>query len=235
MKRSSRTSNLTALILLLSSALGSTLHAQQAPPLLETATHPIAEVRFAFERPGLPIPKFTLGVNEDGTGTYTAQDASSQSPQQIHREFTLTPATTKKIFALTHAAHLSPEVCASKIKNIADTGKKTLMYTVSGLMDSCTYNYSENKNVQALTETFQGIAETLDMGRRLDFLHRFDRLGLNDAISSLDHEISAGRAVEIGTIASSLRSIASDAELMQRVRTRATALLALIPADDPPR
>ena len=229
--RCHRISNTTALIVL-SAVLGSTLRAQQTPPL-ETSLHPNAEVRFAFERPGLSIPKFSLGVSEDGTGTYTAQDASSQSPQQIRRELTLSAATTKKIFALTHAAHISPEVCASKAKNIADTGKKTITYTVSSIIESCTYNYSDNKNVQALTEMFQGIAETMDMGRRLDFLHRFDRLGLNDAISSLDHEVSAGQAVEIGTIASSLRSIASDAQLMQRVRTRANALLALIPGESP--
>jgi len=233
MMPSHRTSNTTALILF-SAVLGSTLRAQQAPPL-ENARHPNAEVSFTFERPGLPIPKFTLGVKEDGTGIYAAQDASPQSPQQTHREFTLTATTTKKIFALTRTAHLSQEVCASKAKNIADTGKKTLTYAVPGIVDFCTYNYSENKNVQTLTEIFQGIAETMDMGRRLDFLHRFDRLGLNDAITSLDHEVSAGQAVEIGTIASSLRSIASDAAIMQRVRTRANALLALIPADDAPR
>ncbi len=35
--------------------------------------------------------------------------------------------------------------CASKAKNIADTGKKTLSYTGADGSGSCTYNYSDNK------------------------------------------------------------------------------------------
>jgi hypothetical protein len=230
----SRRSNSTALVFLLAVVFCATLRAQPSPAM-EAARQSQAEVRFDFERPGLPVPKFALDVNEDGAGTYTAEDASSQAKQQIRRDFTLTAATSRKIFALTRAMQLSQEVCASKAKNIADTGKKTLTFTASGATSSCTYNYSENKDVQALTDIFQGIAETMDMGRHLDFLRRFDRLGLNDAIASLAEEVSAGRALEIGTIAPSLRSIVSDADVMQRVRTRATALLAKIPADNAPR
>ena len=209
-------------------AISARLAAQQptapSPP-------PKAEVRFDFERPGLPVPRFSLNLNADGAGTYTAEDASAPPSQQIHREFLVTTATTRKLFTLARSAHLSPEACGTKAKNVANTGKKTITLTVSGATSSCTYNYADNKDVEALTDTFLGIAETMDMGRHLDFLHRFDRLGLNDAIASLDQEVTAGHALEIGTIATSLRSIAQDGEIMQRVRTRAAALLAHIPPD----
>jgi hypothetical protein len=122
-----------------------------------------------------------------------------------------------------------PDTCASKAKNVADSGTKTFTYIASGTTTSCTYNYTEVKDLDALTEIFQGMAETMDLGRRLDFLHRFDRLGLDDAIAFLAEEISSGRAIEVGIIEPSLRSIASDAQVMQRVRTKAAALLALIP------
>jgi hypothetical protein len=91
------------------------------------------------------------------------------------------------------------------------------------------YNYSENKDVQSITEIFQGMAETMDEGRQLDHLHRFDRLGLDAAITFLAQEVSAGRALEVGTIAPSLRSIADDEDVIQRVRARARTLLALAP------
>ncbi len=232
MNWSNRRSNSATLALLIPFAFGPSLIAQQTPAT-QVATNSKAEVRFDFERPGMPVPKFTLELNEDGAGTYVAEDVSPQASQEVHREFVLTAATTSKIFGLVRAVQLSPEVCGSKAKNIADTGKKTLAYTDSGTTVSCAYHYSENKDVRELTDIFQGIAETMDMGRHLDFLHRFDRLGLNDEIASLEQEISAGQALEIGTIASSLRSIASDAEVMQRVRTRANALLAHVPVDPP--
>ncbi len=192
-----------------------------------------AEVRFDFARIGLPVPKFTIDVKDDGTASYAAEDKSSPTMQEVHRDFTLTPATTKKIFGHAHSIH--PETCASKAKNIADTGTKTLTYITSSATSACTYNYSEIKDVVAMTDIFQGMAEMLDQGRRLDFLHRFDRLGLNDAIAVLAQEVADGRAIEISIIEPSLRSIAGDSQVMTRVRTKAAALLALIPADGNPR
>jgi hypothetical protein len=47
----------------------------------------------------------------------------------------------------------------------------------------------------------------------------------------LSEEVSAGHALELGTIASSLRSIATDTDVMVRVRSRASALLSQIPTD----
>ena len=188
-----------------------------------------AEVRFNFVRTGLPVPKYTFAVKEDGTGTYTAEDHSSSTPQPVNREFTLTRPTTDKIFSLARYVH--PKACGTRAKNIADTGSKTLTYITSSATSSCDYNYSDSKEIESLTEIFQGVAETLDQGRRLDFLHRFDRLGLDDAIAFLTSEISSGRALELGTIEPTLRSIAADSQVMQRVRTKAAALLALIPSD----
>jgi hypothetical protein len=206
-------------------ALATCLTAQPPAPTSATVK---AEVRFDFVRAGLPVPKYTLAVKEDGTGTYTAEDSSSPTPQQVSREFTLTQPTTEKIFSLARYVH--PKACGTRAKNIADSGSKTLTYVTSSDTSSCDYNYSDSKEIESLTDLFEGVAETLDQGRRLDFLHRFDRLGLDDAIEFLSQEIASGRAIEVGTIEPSLRSIASDAEVMQRVRSKAAALLALIPA-----
>jgi hypothetical protein len=199
-------------------------------------------IAFIFDRPGLPVPSYTIRI-DTLFGSYEGQEVlqterNSAAPpvsQPFKRPFTVSAAMADKVVALAHSLNNFNVTCASKAKNIADTGKKTLSYLgpeVHGpLQGSCTYNYSENKDVQALTQIFQGMAETMDQGRRLDFLHRFDRLGLDDAIASLTSEVSEGRAFEIGTIEPSLRSIVADSQVMQRVRTKAAALLALIPAN----
>ncbi len=72
---------------------------------------------------------------------------------------------------------------------------------------------------------FLAIAFTMDEGRRLDFLHRYDRLGLDAEMITLAHEVDEGRAMELGTIAPTLDAIAGDTALMQRVRLRAAKLL----------
>jgi hypothetical protein len=184
-----------------------------------------AQVTFAFEHSGLPVPMFTLALGEDGAGTYKAEEGT----EDFDRSFTVTAATAAKIFTLVRHVSLKPEVCASKAKNIADTGTKTLSYVAGATSANCTYNYSENKDVQQLTALFQGIAETMDEGRTLERLHRYDRLGLDAEMSSFADEVSAGRALELGTIAPCLRAIADDPQVIQRVRTRAAKFLALNP------
>jgi hypothetical protein len=216
-----------------SSGVGST--AQTAALAANTATKP--EVSFQFERKGVQVPHYVIVLREDGSGRYEADEAQvapsmqSSSAMQyvggkhIDRSITLSPATTEKIFKTARAVNFFNIECASKAKNIANTGDKTLTYTGSDGKGSCGYNYSENKNVSMLTDMFLAIAFTMDEGRRLEFLHRYDRLGLDAEMNSLETEAQAGRALELGTIAPTLDSIAGDPALMQRVRLRAEKLL----------
>jgi len=206
---------------------GSAAWAQQP----EEAPAVPAQVSFQFERPGLEVPRFTLTVNEDGSARYEAEQvfeatrSGRPETQQIDRQITLTQATTARIFAEARALNRFTAGCASPAKNIADTGKKTLRYRGEGGDGSCVYNYSEDKRVTGLTGVFLAIATTLDMGRKLEFDHRFDRLGLDAAMQTLVEQVDSGRAMELGTIRGTLRSIAGDSEVLERVRLRAAKLL----------
>lgn len=200
-----------------------------------------AQVAFQFLRPGVEVPEFVLEVNEDGSGRYKAEQVyvgpgissgPSSPTQHIDRGVSLSPATTRAIFAAARELNRFNDPCASPAKNIADTGKKTLRYTGEGGDGTCTYNYAQDKRVVLLTQTFEAIAATLDLGRKLDFDHRFDRLGLDAVTARLVEETDAGRAIELGTIAPTLRSLAEDADLLERVRSRANKLLQQTQAQD---
>jgi hypothetical protein len=220
-------------ILLLASTFAA--YAQQPPAKPALPASPT--YTFSFEREGLPVHAYTIVVARDGSGRYSGEEIAQRlhdtdpapAPQPFSREFSVSAPTATKIAALAHELHNFNVICASKAKNIADTGKKRLSYAGPDGQGSCDYNYSENKNVQALTDIFIGLAETMDQGRHLEFLRRYDRLGLDEATEQLAQELAAGRALEVGTIAPVLRSIANNAEVMQRVRNRAKSLLASIP------
>ena len=138
---------------------------------------------------------------------------------------TFTSATTAKIFELARGADRFAIVCESKVKNIAKTGDKVLSYSGPDGQGECAYNYSDVKQVASLTDLFQAIATTIEIGRRLDFKRRFDRLGLDAEMVSLGNMLDGHQAGEVGTIAASLRAIANDTELLQRVRQRAAKML----------
>lgn len=208
--------------------------ASQPAAAQTVVTQPV--ISFQFERAGLPVPKFTIKVQENGSGSYQAdvvpgvgsyEGASmpAEATQHVSREIVLSPATTAMLFKTARALNHFNIDCDSQAKNIANTGAKTLSYSGADGKGSCTYNYSENKDVTALTNTLLGIAYTLDEGRRLAFLHRFDRLGLDAEMNTLRDEAKDGRALEIETIAPVLTSIMNDEQVMQRVRQTAAKLL----------
>ena len=198
------------------------------------------ELVFHFVRPGLPVPEFTFNLNPDGSGTYAASYVSSMPtskfapqysgvtappPVQTTRPITLSARTTALLFERARNPDGIRAGCESKAKNIADTGTKTITYTSAQGSAHCSYNYTENKTVAAMTDTFQGIAETLDEGHTIEQAHRYDRLGLDHQLSVLSDNIRDGRALEVATIAQVLQSLCDDAQVMDRVRKRAAGLL----------
>jgi hypothetical protein len=226
-------------LLLVASGLAA---AQDATPAIKQVGDvvPRRQVSFTFDRKGVAVGHYRLAVYEDGTALYEGNEIPSATAYgrpadstalPFKHAITISQATSMKIFSAAEKLNRFDMPCASTLKNIADTGTKTLVYEGRDGKGSCTYNYSENKDVQALTDIFEGIAETLDTGRRLDQLHRFDRLGLDSAMKFFADEVSSGRALEVGTITKSLQSIAQDTDVMARVRNRATTLLTQVQTD----
>ena len=205
---------------------------QEAP---KAVAGPVAAVTYTYARPGLSVPRFRIVVREDRTGSFdgdevppnlqSATGPASGQTTHVERALSLTPATTAKIFKAARAERLFQVTCASKAKNIADTGEKSLSYDGPDGKGSCAYNYSDNKNVGMLTDLFLAISQTLDEGRKLEFRKRYDHLGLDAELDLLTQANDSGRAVELGTIEPILRQLAGDTEMMQRVRLRAAKLL----------
>jgi hypothetical protein len=208
--------------------------AQLPKPASEPSAMTKPEVSFQFDRPGLAVPRYTLEIWEDGTGRYqadqaeipaTANSSRGQAAQHIDRTINLSKDTVSRIFKAARSANYFNVECASKAKNIANTGNKILKYTGTDGSGTCAYNYSENKAIDSLTSTMIAIAYTMDEGRRFDFLHRYDRLGLDAEMISFTQEVDAGRALELGTISPSLAAIVDDMAVIQRVRLKAQKML----------
>jgi hypothetical protein len=205
-----------------------------------TSTRPTITFTFSREVAGAPVPHYKLTVRDDGSGSYEGEavppptrygPAASSAALPFQRNLRLTSATTARLFDLAAQLDHFNRVCASKAKNIADTGTKTLTYAGPDGAGSCTYNYTEVKDLAAMTQLIQGIAQTLDEGRELDRLHRYDRLGLDAAMTFLQQESQEGRALDLETISDSLRAIADDNDVLARVRAKASAMLAQIERD----
>jgi hypothetical protein len=198
-----------------------------------------AQISFHFEWPGTEVPEYTFVIHEDGAGTYEASvQAMAASPNaaryakpdaariMTHLEisYTMPPAFTQRLFTQMHNARLEPD-CASKQKNIANTGMKTLTYVSAAGSTQCTFNYTENNSITALAETFEAMSFTLSVGRKLTYDERFDRLGLDHDMNGLVEAAKEHRAQGFSLIASELQSLINNERVMERVRRNASALL----------
>ena len=90
----------------------------------------------------------------------------------------MSAADRDKIFRYAREANYFNGDFSFKKHAVASTGKKTLTYVDPARHFQTTYDYSENKAIQEITSIFKGISNTIEHGRKLQFLRRFDKLGL---------------------------------------------------------
>lgn len=195
----------------------------QVSPAVALSSPAPPTVTFTFDRPQVQTTHYEIILGEDGKGVYRArnqQGIDTEAPIAVSQQ------NLEHIWAEAKATEGFRKVqCETHLKNMAQTGKKVLTWTGSSDSGSCSYNYSDDKEIQKVTSIFQGIALTMETGQRLAYLHRFDRLGLDAEMTSLGNSVKTGWALEIQNIEPTLRKITEDVSLMERVRTKAEALL----------
>ena len=179
-------------------------------------------MHFGFEQAAQVVSRYEFNVYENGAGVYLER-ATGESAQKPDAGIRVSPATLATIFAAKDA--VSADRCGTKMKNVADTGAKTLEYFAGGVKSSCVFHYSDDAKVRDAAEAFMAMAETLQMGERLAHERRFDRLGLDATLDSLIDEVKGGRAIEVQNIAPVLQGIVGDERLMERVRSKAAHLM----------
>jgi hypothetical protein len=190
-----------------------------------------AEVVFRASAPQSMTPKYTFHVHADGSGSFEAAPAGESGGEREASTpaapvaFVLSARTTALIFGDIQVLRHNGFVCGAKMKGVADMGTKWVEYRAADGAGSCSFNYTQNRAASDLAEVFGRIALTLDEGRKLAFLHKYDRLGLNDEMTTLYSAAQSGQGTELGTIAPILRSLVRDTEILERVRVKAASLL----------
>ena len=117
--------------------------------------------------------------------------------------------------------------CLRKPHKVAFQGWKTLSYSARTGKGSCTFNYSREKDIQDLGDSFLAVSETILEGVRLEMLLQHDPLGLAKEMESLSAAAQDGRAQQLGAIKDILERLAQDDNVMEMVRKRARQLLTL--------
>lgn len=185
-----------------------------------------------FSNPELAPSEWKLTLYPDGTGHFHADRTNSTAPKPetiepiiIDRDVKLSPAFTAEVFAVARKEHFFQIECQSRIK-VAFQGWKTLTYRGPDGQGSCRFNYSKQKNIEALGDSMVAVASTLIEGARLELLLQHEPLGLDREMGYIVDASEDGRMAQIYAIQDILRRLERDPAVMSRVRKRARLLLA---------
>jgi hypothetical protein len=203
----------------------------QSSNAAEVPTSPT--VRFHVSWQAATPQEYDVQVTSTGSARYLSRnptqppDANGVRDEDYVLEFTMSEANRRKIFALAEQARFFDGQFDYTKHAIANTGKKTLGYADPSRHFQTTYNWSENAAIDQLTKIFGGISSTIEHGRKLKFLRRFDKLGLEAELKGMEMLAENQDLAEIQIIAPMLESIANDAAILNIARQRARRLLAL--------
>lgn len=212
------------LVLLGLVAVGARLAAGQSAPHATVVTE--------FTNPAVIPSHWTLTLYRDGSGHFRSERGESKPTEStgldapdIDRGISVTPEFAEQVFQTAWGHRWFNEECESHMK-VAFQGWKKISYAGPDGKGSCTFNYSKNKEIQALAESLTGVAETLIEGARLESLLQHDRLGLDKEMEFFCEAAKDGRMRQVGAIREILERLEGDPAVLDRVRKRARTLLA---------
>jgi len=216
----------------------------QAPQSEPSSPRPptASTVTFSLEWPGVEPHHYVITADSNGDTVYRSWTAepngSSGDGDPYVRTLTLSVTARDRIFALARQLSYFNGDFEFHKHRVAFTGDKTLAYSDPEKRYETRYNWSENAGISELTTLFEGISTTIESGRRLERLYRFDRLGLDEELKNLERLTTEHQATELQLIAPILEQLASDAGVMNIARQRARHLLQMAgppsPGNDQP-
>jgi hypothetical protein len=188
-----------------------------------------ATVTFSLDFPGSDPAHYSISVQSDGRARYECLgmvSKGSDETETYQTEFNFSDATRTRVFDLAAQAHyFSGKIDSGK--KLAFTGAKKLTYKDGQRDSAADFNFSQVPAVQQLTTLFQGVAATLEFGRRLAHYHRYQKLALDDELKRMELQARAGELGELAAVKSILQEIYDDASVINVVRARAQRIIDL--------
>lgn len=196
--------------------------------LFHAEAQQVPAVSFTCDFPGSDPSQYGISVSLDGRATYTSNGKvarGSDSGDPVSTDFMLPKPAVEHIFGLAKQAHYFEGNLDYKKKNIASTGEKSLRYKDGQRNNVANYNYTTVPAAQELTTLFQGLSQTLEFGRRLEYDYRYQKLALDEELKRMDDLAGRDELADVTVIAPILKKIVNDQSVINSVRAKAQRLL----------
>jgi hypothetical protein len=183
-------------------------------------------VTFTKEFPGSVPPYYSVTLRENGDAVYKTEPDDQQPI-----EFQVPPDVASEIFALADKLGESPDRSLESKRRVANMGQKTVELLDGGDRFATSFNHTEVPEALELLGLFERISATQQHAIRLEYLVRFDRLGVVKALLQLEIDLDNGRLVAADLLIPMLERIRTDRAIAQIAQGRAAQILGKIQAE----
>jgi len=180
-------------------------------------------ITFTKEFPGSVPPFYSVTVRENGEAVYKTEPEDEQPI-----EFQVPADVASEIFSLADKLGESPDRPLESERRVANMGKKTVELLAGGEHFTASFNHTEVPEALELLGLFERISATQQHEIRLEYLVRFDRLGVVKALLQLEIDLDNGRLVGAGQLVPMLERIRTDRAIAQIAQGRAVQILGKI-------
>ncbi len=170
---------------------------------------------------------YQVSISSTGESSYTSKPLAKENetpgdPYSVR--FIASSATRNQVFQLAKSLNDFQGNFETRAK-VAQTGKKTLTFKQGSKESSTSLNYSDNQEMNQLVSIFQRISTTFELAQKLDYDMRFDKLGVDRDLKSMERLDKDNQLAELQVVAPMLERIANDNGIMNIARQRARKLL----------
>jgi hypothetical protein len=192
-------------------------------------------VTFTLDFPHSAPEHYSIAVDAGGHARYecSGKVAEDSEEETYYAEFEISARNRERIFDWAKQAQYFKSQLDSGNRKLAFTGTKILSYQDGEKSNTSQYNYSHLEPVRQLTGFFQGMAGTLEYGRRLAYYHRYQKLALDDELKRMEAQAKNNELAELQGVAPVLQEIVGDTSVMNVVRARAQELIRMAGASGP--
>jgi hypothetical protein len=176
-----------------------------------------------FDNPEQPLLRYTLTLGADGSARYEVPP-SADAAAGIVSTFKISDANRDKAFGLAKSLNNLDGNFDFTKHRIAFTGWRTFTYRSGAKVHSTRFNWSETKAATELAALFEGIAATLEAESQLRYLRKYDKLGLNAYLGTLEKKAKSGWLKELPLLAKVFSELSNDPGVMNIARQRAQRL-----------
>lgn len=203
---------------------------------------PVPTVTFEWAAGASPA-HYAIALDSEGRAAYRSDQLGTSGASETGNgtpylfKFTISAATTARVFKLARQANYFAGDLALPQPRPGRPNIKILRYgegpdvflgnPTRGQRNTLTYEVPKSPAVQELTNLFEQISATLELGHRVDRLRQTDRAALAGELQRAEALARAGRLAELGAIAPPLESVARDPSVSAEARRSARQLLAM--------